>query len=34
MIYEIHKEQVVVYVIKVGLRRNDDVYRAVLKRLR
>jgi len=34
VIYEIQKEQVVVYVIKIGLRRNDDVYRAVLKRLR
>ena len=34
VIYEIRKEQVVVYVIKVELRRNDEVYRAVLKRLR
>ena len=34
VIYEIQKEQVVVYVIKIGLRRNDEVYRAVLKRLR
>lgn len=34
VIYEIRKEQVIVCVIKVGLRRNDEVYRAVLKRLR
>lgn len=34
VIYEILKERVVVYVIKVGLRRNEEVYRAVLKRLR
>ncbi len=34
VIYEIRKEQVVVYVIKVGLRRNEEVYQAVLKRLR
>ena len=34
VIYEILKDRVVVYVIKVGLRRNDEVYRAVLKRLR
>ncbi|MBP1770030.1 MAG: plasmid stabilization system protein [Candidatus Aminicenantes bacterium] len=34
VIYEIQKEQVVVYVIKIGLRRNDEVYRAVLKRSR
>jgi mRNA interferase RelE/StbE len=34
VIYEILKEQVVVYVIKVGLRRNEEVYRSVLKRLR
>jgi hypothetical protein len=27
------KEDVVVLVVKVGLRRNDEVYRAVLKRL-
>jgi mRNA interferase RelE/StbE len=33
VIYEIRKEDVVVYVVKVGLRRNDEVYRAVLKRL-
>jgi mRNA interferase RelE/StbE len=33
VIYEIRKEDVVVLVVKVGLRRNDDVYRAVLKRL-
>lgn len=34
VIYEIRKEQVLVYVIKVGLRRDYEVYRAVLKRLR
>ena len=33
VIYEIRKEDVVVLVVKVGLRRNDEVYRAVLKRL-
>jgi mRNA interferase RelE/StbE len=33
VIYEIQRRQVVVYVIKVGLRRNDEVFRAVLKRL-
>ena len=34
VIYEIRKEQVLVYVIKVGLRRDYEVYRTVLKRLR
>ncbi|OGD20274.1 MAG: hypothetical protein A2W03_04395 [Candidatus Aminicenantes bacterium RBG_16_63_16] len=33
VIYEIRKEDVVALVVKVGLRRNDEVYRAVLKRL-
>jgi len=33
VIYEIRKEDVMVLVVKVGLRRNDEVYRALLKRL-
>jgi mRNA interferase RelE/StbE len=33
VIYEIQKAQVTVYVVKVGFRRNDEVYRSVLKRL-
>jgi mRNA interferase RelE/StbE len=33
VIYEIQNAQVTVYVIKVGFRRNDEVYRSALKRL-
>lgn len=33
-IYQIHKQEVTVYVIMVGFRRDEEVYRAVLKRLR
>lgn len=34
VIYEIHEDQVVVSVIMVGLRRDEEVYRAALGRLR
>ena len=33
VIYEIQSSRIIVYVIKVGFRRNAEVYRAVLKRL-
>lgn len=34
VIYEIHEDQVVVSVIMVGFRRDEEVYRAALGRLR
>lgn len=34
IIYEIKKDKVVVYVIKVGFRRDEEVYREILKKLR
>ena len=34
VIYEIDRGQVVVHVVKVGFRRDDEAYRAALKRLR
>lgn len=34
VIYEIRKDKVLVYVAKVGFRRDDEVYKEVLKRLR
>ncbi|MDP2167746.1 MAG: type II toxin-antitoxin system RelE/ParE family toxin [Thermodesulfovibrionales bacterium] len=33
VVYEIEKDRVLVYVIAVGFRRNEEVYRRVLKRL-
>ncbi len=33
VVYEIQKDKIVVYVIAVGFRRNEEVYREVLKRL-
>ena len=33
VIYRIVKNEVIVYVIKVGIRRNDRVYKELLKRL-
>lgn len=34
VVYEVKKEKILVYVIKVGFRRNEEVYREVIKRLR
>lgn len=34
VIYEVKKEKVLVYVIKVGFRRDEEVYREILKRLK
>ncbi len=34
VIYEIKKRDIVVYVAKVGFRRNEEVYKEVLKRLK
>lgn len=34
VIYEIKKEKVLVYVIKVGFRRDEEIYKEVVKRLR
>ncbi len=34
VVYEIRKGEVLVYVIAVGFRRNEEVYREVLRRLR
>jgi mRNA interferase RelE/StbE len=34
VVYEIKKDKVLVYVIKVGFRRDEEVYREVIKRLR
>lgn len=34
IIYEIKKAQILVYVIKVGFRRDDQVYKELLKRLK
>lgn len=33
VIYEIKKEEILVYVAKVGFRRNEEVYKEILKRL-
>lgn len=33
VVYEIENDRVLVYVIAVGFRRNEDVYREVIKRL-
>lgn len=32
VVYEIRKHKIVVYVVKVGFRRDEEVYREVLKR--
>jgi len=32
VVYEIKKQKIVVYVVKVGFRRDEEVYREVLKR--
>jgi mRNA interferase RelE/StbE len=32
VVYEIKKQEIVVYVVKVGFRRDEEVYREVLKR--
>ncbi|MEK6693534.1 MAG: type II toxin-antitoxin system RelE/ParE family toxin [Nitrospirota bacterium] len=34
VVYDIKKDKVLVYVIKVGFRRDEEVYREVIKRLR
>lgn len=34
VIYEVRKDKVLVYVIKVGFRRDDEVYIETLKRIR
>jgi len=34
VVYEVKTDNVMVYVIKVGFRRDDEVYREVIKRLR
>lgn len=34
VVYEIKSEKILVYVIKIGFRRNEEVYREVLKRLK
>ncbi len=34
VVYEIKSEKILVYVIKIGFRRNEEVYRKVLKRLK
>ena len=34
VVYEIKKQEIVVYVVKVGFRRDEEVYREVLKRYR
>lgn len=34
VVYEVKKDKILVYVIKVGFRRNEEVYVEVLKRLR
>lgn len=34
VVYEVKTDKVLVYVIKVGFRRNEEVYREVIKRLR
>jgi mRNA interferase RelE/StbE len=32
VVYEIKKQEIVVYVVKVGFRRDEEVYKEVLKR--
>ena len=32
VVYEIKKQEIVVYVVKVGFRKDEEVYREVLKR--
>jgi len=34
IVYEVKKDKVLVYVIKVGFRRDEEVYTEVIKRLR
>jgi len=34
VVYEINKQEIVVYVVKVGFRRDEEVYREVLKRFK
>lgn len=34
VVYEVKKNEVVVYVIKVGFRRDEEVYKELIKRLR
>ncbi len=34
VVYEIKKKEILVYVVKVGFRRDEEVYREVLKRYR
>jgi len=34
VVYEIKTDKVLVYVIKIGFRRDNEVYREVIKRLR
>ncbi len=34
VIYKINKDQILVYVIKIGFRRDDEVYKEILKRLK
>jgi len=34
IVYEIKKQEIMVYVVKVGFRRDEEVYRDILKRSR
>ena len=34
VVYQIKKKEILVYVVKVGFRRNEEVYREVMKRYR
>jgi mRNA interferase RelE/StbE len=34
VVYEIKKNEILVYVVKVGFRRDEEVYREVMKRYR
>jgi mRNA interferase RelE/StbE len=34
VIYKIQKAKILVYVIKIGFRRDDEVYKEILKRLK
>ena len=34
VVYEIKKQEIVVYIVKVGFRRDEEVYREVLKRFK
>ena len=34
VVYQIKKKEILVYVVKVGFKRNEEVYREILKRYR